>query len=185
MKSSQIPSIWATLLTFDLPRCSYWLYLQRHSQEFSFLHQQVDDGAVNCKEKHFWTWHSSSSLWKQISAHWGSPQTLREQPPGLWLQWEKGHYVKYMALHTSRYEIRDLKHFEGEKSHKPFEEEQETQHTYYTSNLKYAMKWAQWGTFQVAGSDWSRAVSKVHRVDNADLLFDLNCVLGTKKPSSI
>lgn len=35
---------------------------------------------------------------------------------------------------SSRFKIRDLKHFKDERTHKPFKEEQEVQHVFYDSN---------------------------------------------------
>lgn len=75
-------------------------------------------------------WFTESHPKDSKSSHRGSHYNEKKE----------GYSVKHMALPTSRFKIRDLKHFKDERTHKPFNEEQETQHIFYYSNLKQAMK---------------------------------------------
>lgn len=50
-RNQPTPSTWAALLNCSLHRHSYWIHLQCHFQDVSFLHQQVDGRTVNSKGK--------------------------------------------------------------------------------------------------------------------------------------
>lgn len=152
---------------------------------FLFLHPEVDGVTVNSKGgggvSGIGTVHSIYE-----NGHWLTPDWLKTQRAATGIVTATGRKaasVKYMALPTSRFKIRDLKHFKDERTHKRFKEEQEAQHIFYYSNLKQAMKWTHWGT-ALSGWPWLKHNSFQGASSlrwYADLLFNFNCVSGTRK----